>query len=266
MKGSADDGRKGNRPSSGHAFRPAKDLRRQVDRRRGAGHAQPLARPGDHLGLPGRQGRLRREARPRTISSKAARWSRRRGSTSASCSTARNAAPVAKIREGIEKLKAGVIGRVYMARGIAFKVRAGGRNKFEPVPAGHALGPLARPGPAADYNELLHQPLAISEELRQRRDRRPGRPPVGHHPLGPRPETHPDKVQSMGGPLRPPDDDEDTPGNQSARQFRWNEHPAGPVRDPRLVHQHRGRHGRRVSVRRSPQRGGRDLLRHATAT
>jgi len=38
------------------------------------------------------------------------------------------------IREGIQKLHEGVIGRVYMARGIAVKLRAGGRKQVGPVP------------------------------------------------------------------------------------------------------------------------------------
>ncbi len=37
-------------------------LEDKIDRRRGPGHSQPLARPANDLGLPGRQGRLRREA------------------------------------------------------------------------------------------------------------------------------------------------------------------------------------------------------------
>ena len=53
-----------------------------------------------------------------------------------------------KIREGIQKLREGVIGRVYMARGIAFKTRAGGRNAIGPVPPGMHwdlwLGPAPR--------------------------------------------------------------------------------------------------------------------------
>ena len=41
---------------------PPPRARGQGRRRRRRRHARPLARPGDHLGLPGRQGRLRREA------------------------------------------------------------------------------------------------------------------------------------------------------------------------------------------------------------
>ena len=41
-----------------------------------------------------------------------------------------------KIREGIQKLKQGAIGRVYMAQGSRLNVPAGGRNDFAPVPKG----------------------------------------------------------------------------------------------------------------------------------
>ena len=54
VQGSARDGRR--------LRRPPQAARRQDHRRRGHRHAQPLARAGDDLGLPGGQGRLRREA------------------------------------------------------------------------------------------------------------------------------------------------------------------------------------------------------------
>ena len=54
-----DHGRQAAEDLSGHP----QAVRRQRHRRRLHRHAQPLARAGHHLGLPGRQGRLRREAR-----------------------------------------------------------------------------------------------------------------------------------------------------------------------------------------------------------
>ncbi len=119
-----------------------------------------------------------------------------------------------KIREGIEKLKGGAIGRVYMARGIAFKVRAGGRRKAEPVPAGMDWDAWVGPAPMEPYNKL-----AIG---RWRFLKNYGNGEIGDqgvHQLdiirwGLGLETHPTKVQSMGGRFAHPDDDEDTPGNQ----------------------------------------------------
>ncbi|HEX4149877.1 MAG TPA: Gfo/Idh/MocA family oxidoreductase [Pirellulales bacterium] len=119
-----------------------------------------------------------------------------------------------KIREGIEKLQAGAIGRVYMARGIAFKVRAGGRRKVEAVPAGMDWDAWVGPAPMEPYNKL-----AIG---RWRFLKNYGNGEIGDqgvHQLdiirwGLGLETHPTKVQSMGGRFAHPDDDEDTPGNQ----------------------------------------------------
>jgi predicted dehydrogenase len=119
-----------------------------------------------------------------------------------------------KIREGIEKLQAGAIGRVYMARGIAFKTRAGGRRQAEPVPAGMNWDRWVGPAPLEPYNKLAIQRWRFLKNY--------GNGEIGDqgvHQLdiirwGLGLQTHPTKVQSMGGRLAHPDDDEDTPGNQ----------------------------------------------------
>jgi predicted dehydrogenase len=119
-----------------------------------------------------------------------------------------------KIREGIEKLQAGAIGRVYMARGIAYKTRAGGRRTSEPVPPGMNWDRWVGPAPMEPYNKL-----AIT---RWRFLKNYGNGEIGDqgvHQLdimrwGLGIDTHPTKVQSMGGRFAHPDDDEDTPGNQ----------------------------------------------------
>ena len=66
--------------------------RRQRPGRRLRGDLQSLALPDHLLGLPGRQGRVCREADAATTCSKAGNASRRPRSTSGSCSTARRAA------------------------------------------------------------------------------------------------------------------------------------------------------------------------------
>ena len=119
-----------------------------------------------------------------------------------------------KIREGIEKLKAGAIGQIYMARGIAYKVRAGGRRKPEPVPKGMNWDLWVGPAPMEPYNKLAIGRWRFLKDY--------GNGEIGDqgvHQLdiirwGLGLETHPSKVQSMGGRLSHPDDDEDTPGNQ----------------------------------------------------
>lgn len=118
-----------------------------------------------------------------------------------------------KIREGIQKLKEGVIGRVYMARGIAFKYRAGGRNQIGPVPPGMNWDAWLGPAPEAPYNKLA--------VYRWRFLKAYGNGEIGDqgvHQLdiirwGLGLDTHPTKVQSMGGNLVH-DDDEDTPTQQ----------------------------------------------------
>jgi predicted dehydrogenase len=118
-----------------------------------------------------------------------------------------------KIREGIEKLKDGVIGRVYMARGIAFKVRAGGRNEIGPVPRGMHWDLWLGPAPNAPYNRLAVHRWRFLKEY--------GNGEIGDqgvHQLdiirwGLGLDTHPTKVQSMGGNYVHRDD-EDTPSNQ----------------------------------------------------
>ena len=116
------------------------------------------------------------------------------------------------IREGVQKLKEGVIGRVYMARGIAFKRRAGGRNQIGPVPRGMHWDLWLGPAPEASYNLLAVQRWRFLKEY--------GNGEIGDqgvHQLdiirwGLGLEGHPTKVQSMGGNLVHKDD-EDTPSN-----------------------------------------------------
>ena len=118
-----------------------------------------------------------------------------------------------KIREGIQKLHEGVIGRVYMARGIAFKVRAGGRNQFAPVPKGMHWDRWLGPAPVAPYNQLAVYRWRFLKDY--------GNGEIGDqgvHQLdiirwGLGLDTHPSRVQSMGGNLVHKDD-EDTPSNQ----------------------------------------------------
>jgi len=118
-----------------------------------------------------------------------------------------------KIREGIEKLKQGVIGRVYMARGIAFKLRAGGRNEIGPVPKGMNWDLWLGPAPEAPYNRLAVYRWRFLKDY--------GNGEIGDqgvHQLdiirwGLGVNVHPERAQSMGGHFVHKDD-EDTPGNQ----------------------------------------------------
>jgi predicted dehydrogenase len=118
-----------------------------------------------------------------------------------------------KIREGIQKMKEGAIGNVYMARGIAFKRRAGGRNQIGPAPEGMHWDRWLGPAPEAPYNQLAVTRWRFLKEY--------GNGEIGDqgvHQLdiirwGLGLDAHPTQVQSMGGNFVR-DDDQDTPSNQ----------------------------------------------------
>jgi predicted dehydrogenase len=118
-----------------------------------------------------------------------------------------------KIREGIQKLKDGVIGRVYMARGIAFKRRAGCRNEFRQAPKGMHWDLWVGPAPETPYNQMAVSRWRFLKEY--------GNGEIGDqgvHQLdiirwGLGLDAHPSKVQSMGGNFIHKGD-EDTPSNQ----------------------------------------------------
>ena len=156
------------------------------------------------LGLPGGQGRLRREAvqpqRPRGPD----RRRGRRGSTTGSSSTARRAdraggwAEIAELGEvGPLRQAAGLAGALLQAaREHRLQADAAG-------PLGGRLQPLARPGPAAAVpREPRPLQLALVLGLRQRRHRQPGRPPDGHRPLDDPRRDLPDQRRQPRRPVR----------------------------------------------------------------
>jgi len=125
------------------------------------------------------------------------------------------------IREGIRKLHEGAIGRVYMARAMAYKLKAGGRNEFVPVPAGMDWDLWLGPAPQKRYNRL-----AITR-WRFLRDYGSGQTgDQGVHQLdilrwGLGIDSHPTQVQAIGAVnLFHPTSDEDTPTNL-ASGFRY---------------------------------------------
>jgi predicted dehydrogenase len=118
------------------------------------------------------------------------------------------------IREGIRKLHQGAIGRVYMARAMAYKLKAGGKNDFAAVPPGLDWDLWLGPAPKKPYNRL-----AITR-WRFLRDYGSGQTgDQGVHQLdilrwGLGIDTHPTQVQSIGAiNLFHPTSDEDTPTN-----------------------------------------------------
>ena len=89
-------------------------------------------------------------------------------------------------REAVGHMREGLIGDVYMARGLCFKWRDTiGRKPVEPVPAGRALRSVARSRAAARVHpQPLPLQLALVLGLRQRRPGQPGNPPGGRRRAG----------------------------------------------------------------------------------
>jgi predicted dehydrogenase len=122
----------------------------------------------------------------------------------------------AAIREAIQKLQEGVIGQPYMARVIAFKYRAGGKNEFGAVPKGLDWNLWQGPAREAPYNGLAFSP-------RWRFLKPYGNGQIGAqgvHQLdmirwGLKLDKHPTKIQAMGGNYSRPTCDETHPNELS---------------------------------------------------
>ena len=104
------------------------------------------------------------------------------------------------IVEGIRRLKEGVIGRVYLARGVAYKKRnLGGSLKEVPVPAGLNWDMWSGPAPLHPYAPMRHRGWHLLFDY--------GNGDIGNqgiHELdiirwGLDLDTHPTRVVSMGG-------------------------------------------------------------------
>jgi predicted dehydrogenase len=116
------------------------------------------------------------------------------------------------IREGIEKLQQGVIGRIYMARAVSYKLRAGGKNEFAPVPKGLDWDLWQGPAPAMPFNKL-----AFSSRWRYVKEYGNGALGAqGVHQLDMirwalKLDRHPTTIQALGGNYSRPTSDETQP-------------------------------------------------------
>ncbi len=176
---------KGQRPKT-VAGRPPRSrgqgTRRHLDR-----HAQPLARPDDRLGLPGGQGRLRREAVPATTSTRGGSPSKRPAKYDriVQHGTQNRSNPASGRRSPRRSSRASTASST-SPRGLLLQVRAraSGSSRDKPRARGHRLQPLDRPGPRAPVQrEPGPLQLALVLGLRQRRHRQPGGPRDGQGPL-----------------------------------------------------------------------------------
>lgn len=125
------------------------------------------------------------------------------------------------ICEGIQKLHEGVIGRVYLARGIAYKIRGSlGTHKPVDVPQGLDWEMWLGPAEAQDYSHFHHRRWHWVWNT--------GNGDIGNQGVhqfdiirwGLKLDQHPTSVQSMGGNYVHPDDSTQTPMVQTcAMQF-----------------------------------------------
>ena len=69
--------------------------------------------------------------------------------------------------EAVAKLKEGVIGRVYMARGLAYKSRPStGKMTVDPIPAGLNWDTWLGPAPKVmGRDQVKHEPVRLIEDV-----------------------------------------------------------------------------------------------------
>ncbi len=116
------------------------------------------------------------------------------------------------IREGIEKLHQGVIGRLYMGRAIAYKVRAGGKHKIGNAPPGFDWNLWQGPAQKQPYDELAHHRWRFVKEYGNGMIGAQGVHQLDMLRWGLKLEEHPDKVQAIGGSFSNPASEENVPG------------------------------------------------------
>jgi predicted dehydrogenase len=121
------------------------------------------------------------------------------------------------VMEGIKKLKEGVIGRLYMARGISYKLR-GNLGKHRPRPAPEGLNWDAWVGPAkwVEYSGFQHRRWYWISNFASGDIANQTCHDIDIIRWGLDLDTHPNLVMSLGGRYVPAeDDDADTPNCQS---------------------------------------------------
>jgi predicted dehydrogenase len=118
------------------------------------------------------------------------------------------------IRDGIRKLHGGAIGRVYLARAIAYKLKSGGKNEFGPTPQGLNWDLWQGPAPERPYNRLAITRWRFLKEYGSGQTGDQGVHQLDILRWGLGIQTHPTVVQAMGGlNLLHPTSNENTPTN-----------------------------------------------------
>ncbi len=121
----------------------------------------------------------------------------------------------ANIREGLRRLQNGVIGEVYMARGISFKLRPSrGPLLEEPAPKGLDWDMWVGPAPKQAYAKLRHNGWHQLWDFGSGEIGNQGIHQMDMMRWGLGLDAHPTKVQSMGGRFVHKDEDLETPNVQ----------------------------------------------------
>jgi predicted dehydrogenase len=121
------------------------------------------------------------------------------------------------IIEGIRKLREGIIGDVYMARGMSYKIRGHlGKHKPTPVPPGLDWDAWVGPAEMVEYSPFMHRRWYWISNFASGDTANQTVHQIDIIRWGLGLETAPTKVQSMGGRFPPAaDDDADTPNTQT---------------------------------------------------
>ena len=167
------------------------------------------------------------------------------------------------VQEGMQKLKEGLIGDLYMARGMTYKMRGNlGKHNPQPIPEGLNWDAWVGPAKMVEYSNFMHRRWYYLSNFASGDIANQTVHDIDKIRWGLGLNTHPTTVMSMGGRYV----------SGRGRRCRHEQHPgiplpvegpqrAGELRGAPLVLQQRSRDARPVSVRRSQSVRGRDLLR-----
>lgn len=121
----------------------------------------------------------------------------------------------ANIREGVQKLREGAIGKVYLARAVIFKVRGAiGRLATQPVPKGLDWDAWLGPAPEQPYSPTRRRGWHYLWDFGNGQLGNQGVHQMDLIRWGLDLDTHPARIQSMGGRYTH-DDDQQTPDTQT---------------------------------------------------
>lgn len=121
------------------------------------------------------------------------------------------------VREGMQKLKEGVIGKLYMARGMTYKTRGNlGKHRAQPVPAGLNWDAWVGPAKMVEYSNFNHRRWYWISNFASGDVANQTVHDIDKIRWGLGLDQHPITVMSMGDRFIPgEDDDADTPNTQT---------------------------------------------------